>query len=143
MGSMSRNKGAAFEREVAGMIRDELGFDCKRNLMQTAEGGHDLLGVPGWAIECKRYAKITPALLQGFWIQAVRQARAVRLTAQHWKCRPVLITKADRQPVQVHIWWMGPAMDAYDDEDFHGVATISFGQWCAIVRETLDLKEDE
>lgn len=141
MSGMSRRKGAAFEREVAHLIRDHMGFDAKRNLMQTAEGGHDLLGVPGWAIECKRYAKITPALLQSFWVQTVQQARRARLDNNLKRCRPVLITKADRQPVQVHIWWMGPAMDAFGDEDFRGVATISFEQWCSVVRETL--QEDE
>lgn len=141
MSGMSRRKGAAFEREVAHLIRDHMGFDAKRNLMQTAEGGHDLLGVPGWAIECKRYAKITPALLQSFWVQTVQQARRARLDNNLKRYRPVLITKADRQPVQVHIWWMGPAMDAFGDEDFRGVATISFEQWCSVVRETL--QEDE
>ena len=50
----SRDKGATFEREVCSLIREHLGVEAKRNLMQTAEGGFDVLGVPGWAIECKR-----------------------------------------------------------------------------------------
>ena len=133
MGGMSRRKGAAFEREIANLIKDHLGLDAKRNLMQTAEGGHDLLGVSGWAIECKRYASIKPADLRKFWEQTVMQAHDV-------KALPCLITKADRQPIQVHIQWLGPGSDCYGDS-IQGVATISFELWCGIVRETL--QEDE
>ena len=130
MGGMSRRKGAAFEREIATLIRDHLGFEAKRNLMQTAEGGHDLLGVPGWAVECKRYAKLTQADINKFWEQTVRQAAQVA-------ARPCLITKADRQPIQVHIQWLGPGADCYGDSIL-GVATISFELWCGIVRETTE-----
>lgn len=133
MGGMSRRKGAAFEREVANLIKDHLGLDAKRNLMQTAEGGHDLLGVSGWAIECKRYASIKPADVRKFWEQTVMQAHYV-------EALPCLITKADRQPIQVHIQWMGPGSDCFGDS-IQGVATISFELWCGIVRETLN--EDE
>lgn len=133
MGGMSRRKGAAFEREIANLIKDHLGLDAKRNLMQTAEGGHDLLGVSGWAIECKRYASIKPADLRKFWEQTVMQAHDV-------DALPCLITKADRQPIQVHIQWMGPGSDCHGDS-IQGVATISFELWCGIVRETL--QEDE
>ena len=133
MGGMSRRKGAAFEREIANLIKDHLGLDAKRNLMQTAEGGHDLLGVSGWAIECKRSASIKPADLRKFWEQTVMQAHDV-------DALPCLITKADRQPIQVHIQWMGPGSDCYGDS-IQGVATISFELWCGIVRETL--QEDE
>lgn len=127
----SRNKGAAFEREVANLIKECLGFDCKRNLMQTAEGGHDLLGIPQWAIECKRYADPKRNDIVRFWAQTVEQA--IRVGA--W---PALIVKADRQPIDVYISWQGPAKDAYSEDDFHGVARISFDLWCSIVRETLD-----
>ena len=133
MGGMSRRKGAAFEREIANLIRDQLGLEAKRNLMQTAEGGHDLLGVPGWAIECKRYASIKPADLRKFWEQTATQANDVGAL-------PCLITKVDRQPIQVHIQWMGPGADCFGDS-INGVATISFELWCGIVRETL--QEDE
>jgi len=133
MGGMSRRKGAAFEREIANLIKDHLGLDAKRNLMQTAEGGHDLLGVSGWAIECKRYASIKPADVRKFWEQTVMQAHYV-------EALPCLITKADRQPIQVHIQWMGPGSDCFGDS-IQGVATISFELWCGIVRETLN--EDE
>jgi hypothetical protein len=76
MGAMSRRKGATFEREVANLIRDQLGFDCKRNLEQYQQGGDDLSGVPGWSIECKRYAAIVQNDLRTFWLQCEAQAAA-------------------------------------------------------------------
>ena len=54
MSAMQRNKGRSGEQEVARLIRDWLGLDVHRNWQaQTAEGGADLSGVPGWAIEVK------------------------------------------------------------------------------------------
>lgn len=128
MGAMSRRKGAAFEREVANMIRDNLGYDCKRNLEQYQAGGDDLTGVPGWSIECKRYAAVTPSELRTFWLQCEAQAEIKQL-------RPVLIVKQDRKPIQVYINWVGPGSDCYEQHDFNSVAQISFELWCGIVRE--------
>lgn len=129
-GVNGRNKGAAFERQIAGMLRDQLGIDCKRNLMQTAEGGHDLIGLPGFAIECKRYAVISHGKLDKFWAQCVSQAQRVDLT-------PCLIVKGDRQPVRVFIPWSGLGWDAYQWDNFNCAAEISFELFCAIVREGL------
>ncbi len=39
MGAKSRNKGAAFEREVAHMLHEHLGIDVRRNLTQYQEKG--------------------------------------------------------------------------------------------------------
>jgi len=128
MGAMSRRKGAAFEREVAIKIRDNLGYDCKRNLEQYQQGGDDLSGVPGWSIECKRYATCVPSDLKTFWLQCEAQAAAKGL-------RPVLIVKQDRKPIQVFINWMGSGSDCYEASDFNSVAEISFELWCGIVRE--------
>ena len=134
MGAMSRRKGAAFEREIAIKIRDNLGFECKRNLEQYQAGGDDLSGVPGWSIECKRYATCVPSDIKLFWLQCEAQAAAKG-------ARPVLIVKQDRKPIQVFVSWMGPGSDCYEQSDFNSVAQISFELWCGIVRETLN--EDE
>lgn len=54
MGSLSRNKGRAFEQEVARIFREHLNIDVFRNWeAQAAGGGADIL-LPGWACECKR-----------------------------------------------------------------------------------------
>jgi len=136
MGAMSRRKGAAFEREIANKIRDNLGFDCKRNLEQYQQGGDDLSGVPGWSIECKRYASCVPSDIKTFWLQCEAQAAAR-------ECRPVLIVKQDRKPIQVFVNWMGPGHDCYEQHDFNSVAEISFELWCGIVRETLAESEEK
>ena len=128
MGAMSRRKGAAFEREIANLIRDNLGYDCKRNLEQYQQGGDDLSGLPGWSIECKRYAAIKPADIRVFWLQCEAQATAKGL-------RPVLIVKQDRKPIQVFINWAGPGHDCFEQHDINSVAQISFELWCGIVRE--------
>jgi len=134
MGAMSRRKGAAFEREVASLIRDNLGYECKRNLEQYQAGGDDLSGVPGWSIECKRYASCVPSDIKTFWLQCEAQAAAKG-------CRPVLIVRQDRKPIQVFINWMGAGADCYEPSDFRSVAEIDFDLWCGIVRETLESEE--
>lgn len=57
MGKSQRTKGAAGEREVCHLIRDTLGFDAKRNLTQTREGGFDIAVGP-YRLEVKRRARI-------------------------------------------------------------------------------------
>jgi len=134
MGGMSRRKGAAFEREIANKIRDNLGFECKRNLEQYQQGGDDLSGVPGWSIECKRYASCVASDIKTFWLQCEAQAAAKG-------CRPVLFVKQDRKPIQVFINWEGPGRDCFEQHDFNSVAQISFQLWCGIVNETLESEE--
>lgn len=95
MGAKSRNKGAAFEREVARLIHDWLGIEVRRNLSQYQERGlGDLVGWDGVVIECKRHAFATRALIDAWWRQTVAEARKAL-------ARPVLVYKADRQPVRV------------------------------------------
>lgn len=124
----SRNKGASFERSVSSMIYDELGIKTKRNLDQyQSKGNYDLVGLDGYALELKRYAKITDAMKRNFWQQAVAQAKNDEV--------PVLIYKADRQEIRVVI----PANDGlFDVDDFNGTLDVSFEYFTALVRETLN-----
>ena len=95
-----RNKGAAFERQIANEIKAATGLDCKRLIEQYRKGclPGDLEGpaVDGYALECKRYARIQPSLLAKWRAQALAQA-----VGPH---EPVLIYKADRQSVVVNRW---------------------------------------
>lgn len=95
-----RNKGAAFERQIANEIKAATGLECKRLIEQYRKGclPGDLEGpaVVGYAIECKRYSKVQPALLAKWRSQALAQA-----TGPH---EPVLVYKADRQSVVVNRW---------------------------------------
>lgn len=88
MSNSQRKKGKAGELEIARLLRDHLGADITRNLLQARQGGADLLGVPGWAIEVKRAAR--PRLSE-WWQQTCSQAQA---TGQ----RPALFYRLDRQP---------------------------------------------
>jgi Holliday junction resolvase len=70
----SRDKGQRGEREVCKILERHLGTEFKRNLMQTAEGGHDVLGLKGCAIEVKRCEKLS---LEKWWKQTTVQAKEV------------------------------------------------------------------
>jgi len=84
-GKASRDKGAAWEREVVHLLR-AAGFSVTgRNLDQSREGGADIHAGP-YAIECKRRARIA---LHEWMDQA--QAAAGDLT-------PLVVAKADRKP---------------------------------------------
>ncbi len=65
----SRRKGRAAEQEVARLLKELLGLEIRRNWQaQSAEGGHDLVGIPGWAIEVKRAERVR---LSEWWEQAL------------------------------------------------------------------------
>ncbi|MFN7323062.1 MAG: hypothetical protein ACK5SP_02195 [bacterium] len=85
---MSRRKGKAGEREVAALIRDVTGLDCQRRVRQH-DGDSDLLGVPGWSIEVKRYGQVGRADIIKWYRQAVEQAKAEFE-------RPVLFYRRDK-----------------------------------------------
>ena len=91
MSASQRRKGKAGELEIARLLRELLGADVTRNLVQSREGGADLLGVPGWAVEVKRAAR---ARLSEWWLQTCQQAES---TGQ----KPALFYRLDRQPWRV------------------------------------------
>lgn len=108
-GSFARNKGQRGEREVRDLIQPivdkvcaELGLDAmeiKRNLNQSREGGHDLIGLSWIAIEVKRQEVLQ---LDKWWIQAEEQAMRISSSAI-----PVLIYKQNRQKWRVRmIGWL-------------------------------------
>ena len=88
MTAMQRRKGKAGELELARLLREHLGADVARNLEQARQGGADLLGVPGWAVEVKRAAR---ARLSEWWLQTCTQAEVTGL-------RPALFYRLDRHP---------------------------------------------
>lgn len=56
-GRGKRQKGAAGEREIAGILSDELGFVVTRNLGQARDGGDDLT-IQKFRIEVKRQERL-------------------------------------------------------------------------------------
>lgn len=59
MGKMQRDKGASFERQVAGMFKD-YGYNAFRTAQHCGNTGvaPDVSGVPGIHIECKAVEKM-------------------------------------------------------------------------------------
>ena len=108
----SRTKGKTAERELIGELKkllpEHLTAELSRNLDQTRSGGHDILGLDGWAIEVKRYANVLPADLERFWAQAVEQA-------QRCQQAPVLCYRADRRD-----WRAVIHIECFDDVEVAG-----------------------
>ena len=50
----THRKGSDFERQVAGILADELGLKAQRVLLSGIRGEGDIEGVPGIHLECKR-----------------------------------------------------------------------------------------
>ena len=125
----SRKKGQVGEREVAQILRDELGLEIRRNWAeQSHHGGVDLVGIPGWALEVKR-ARI--ARLGDWWIQTTVQAVQA-------KAKPALIYRLDRQDwkVMVSLYDVQPIL-----ED-HCPITMGLSSWVGLVREELEPDAD-
>lgn len=85
---LSRQKGKAGERELASLLSALTGHDVRRRVRQH-DGDDDLVGLPGWSVEGKRYAAITPALVRTWWAQACEQGRRTNAL-------PVLFYRQDR-----------------------------------------------
>lgn len=138
----SRAKGAAGEREFIKELAQELGDDLvaplKRNLEQTRAGGHDVVGLEGWAIEIKRYRVIKEGDIARFWEQAVEQAErigalpmlAYREDFKSWRIRVALMMSDDGEKLVI--------ADRYiANEKWHvdWTAEISMMAFASIIRE--------
>lgn len=129
----SRAKGAAGEREfikeISGYLGEEAVAPLKRNLEQTRAGGHDIVGLDGWAIEIKRYRVVKEGDIARFWVQAVEQAQKVGRV-------PALAYREDHRSWRVRI----PLKYLRAEMDWEGVewtAEVSLEAFAAFVRETL------
>lgn len=134
-----RQKGAAFERDIARELDAELGIAFRRDLIQYQESGRgDLVRADGepfpFIIECKRYAKgpIRPE----WWRQACDAARTA-------DAMPALVCRFDRAPVIVRIPFaafirMAEGGDAYAWDHF---AEVTFGAFCMVARELLAVED--
>ncbi len=129
----SRAKGAAGEREFIKELSLELGDELvaplKRNLEQTRAGGHDIVGLEGFAIEVKRYKQVKEGDLVKFWEQAKEQA-------QRKDAEPVLAYREDMRSWRVVVscnLLHGDGMTG--DWSVDWTATISLTAFAYLVRE--------
>lgn len=136
----SRAKGASGEREFAKLVHQHLGVELRRNLEQSRQGGHDLVAIgadpisralDAYAIEVKRYAAITPAMMAEFWSQAEAQAARASKT-------PALAYRRDREEWRVCVPLRALNGGFGDWPGFEWTATLSVEAFCALVREGAD-----
>lgn len=136
----SRAKGAAGEREwiaeLAPWLGDWVKQQVKRNLDQTREGGHDIVGLGNWAPEIKRYRSCTESDIRGWWEQAVEQAKtrsklpalAYRVDYRPWRVRVPMAHLCGPEGipdgVYCHIDW---------------TAEVGMESFCHLVRESMDV----
>ena len=92
----SRNKGAAFEREIANSLNEELNLTLplKRILEQTREKFLPDLILGNWYLECKRYGQGNEPV-EKWWTQV--------LDAANNKGIPALIYKFNNRPIKVRV----------------------------------------
>lgn len=92
----SRNKGAAFEREIANSLNEELNLTLplKRILEQTREKFLPDLILGNWYLECKRYGQGNEPV-EKWWTQVLDAAKN--------KGIPALIYKFNNRPIKVRV----------------------------------------
>ena len=126
MPNKSNLKGKTGECEISKLLQEHLGLAISRNLNQSRDGGHDLTGIPGIALEVKRSAK---PLITTWWKQTCRQASATHRV-------PVLAYRLDRKP-----WTFKMAlrdlMEGFNEQPRNLELTVELPveAFCAVVRE--------
>jgi len=123
-GAGRRSKGAAAERELAKLLGEQLASEVTRNLEQTRSGGHDLIGIPGWAIEVKRQESLS---LSAWWEQAHKQAENANLC-------PALAYRQNRKPWRFVVQ-ISDLADNFENQPY--TAEISLEAFATLVRESL------
>ena len=92
----SRNKGAAFEREIANSLNKELNLTIplKRILEQTREKFLPDLILGNWYLECKRYGHGNEPI-EKWWDQVLESTKGEGF--------PALIYKFNNRPIKVRV----------------------------------------
>ena len=92
----SRNKGAAFEREIANSLNEELNLTVplKRILEQTREKFLPDLILGNWYLDCKRYGQGNEPV-EKWWSQVLDAAKDRGI--------PALIYKFNNRPIKVRV----------------------------------------
>lgn len=127
MGSMSRNKGQAGEREIAAILSAELGVRIDRKLSASRDGGDDLAAsgsddVLGWSIEVKR----TELFAHKFLEQAENQANG-KPWALFWRRSRM------QWNVYLDLHFVSPE---YFPRKGH-LVQMTVPAWCQLVRESI------
>jgi len=140
-GNHSRRKGSGAELELVRLIHEQLGVRLERRLRQYQSGGWDLEVHPDesgpvvdrlarYAIEVKRAAAVSPAIVAGWWRQAWAQAAAVYRV-------PCLAYRPDRQgwSFVVPLQELHRHMPAAGADSLDYTCTLTLRGWAALLRE--------
>ena len=130
---MQRRKGQVGEREAAALIAEHTGWEVRRRV-RNAAGDSDLLGVPGWSIEIKRYASATVSQIAGWWDQCVDQAGGQL---------PVLFYRLNRGQWRA-VWPLAVNLQvqcANQWRDYEWTVEGSIPAWAAIARDIYEVGE--
>lgn len=134
----SRAKGKSAERELIGELKkllpEDMTRDLERNLEQTRGGGHDILGLKGWAPEVKRYATVLPADMESFWAQATEQARKDR-------SRPALFFREDRRDWRVVLRASDVSSALGEDDAYANTVEMSMPLFAKVAMEHANVQE--
>ena len=128
-----RNKGAAFERQVAKMLHDELGVNFKRDLEQYRAADHGDL-IPDddafpFTLELKRYASGVGCKPQ--WWEQVKRA-----CVETGKL-PCVIYKYDRQDIRCVVPFTALHAAFGSEHRCNYQAEMTFEAFCYLVREMM------
>lgn len=124
MAKMQREKGARGERELLGLLSEQLGTVVQRNLVQTRDSGADSLSIPGFSIEVKRQEI---PFRQAWW----DQVNATR--HQNGGVIPVLFYRQSRHP------WTAvfDLADICPNVDTGSLCHTDLSTICQLIREEL------
>mgnify|MGYP003651824939 FL=1 len=128
----SRNKGAAFERDIAKIlneffIEEGIDYQTKRNLDQYQQKNQCDLDMPHFAVECKFY-KEGDLLRPAWWDQVCKSCNGKI---------PALIYKFNRRPIRVCVPLS--AINTGWDVDHSKVAVLSMDDFLSVLATNWEL----
>jgi hypothetical protein len=127
----SRNKGAAFERDIVKRInafadQHTLGFQCKRNLDQYQTADLCDIQIPRHSIECKAYKS-------GWWYAPAWWDQVCAACGDN---TPVLIYKFNNKAIRVCLPLY--AINENLPRDNSRTAVITLDEWFDLLKESFD-----
>jgi len=127
----SRNKGAAFERDIVKRInafadQHTLGFQCKRNLDQYQTADLCDIQIPRHSIECKAYKS-------GWWYAPAWWEQVCAACGDN---TPVLIYKFNNKAIRVCLPLY--AINENMARDNSRTAVITLDEWFDLLKEGFD-----
>ena len=127
----SRNKGAAFERDIVKRInafadQHTLGFQCKRNLDQYQTADLCDIQIPRHSIECKAYKS-------GWWYAPAWWDQVCAACGDN---TPVLIYKFNNKAIRVCLPLY--AINENMARDNSRTAVVTLDEWFDLLKESFD-----